>query len=149
MALIRYLILAFIRLNIVNGPWAEDIWYKTIMDGLNDLFHKGAAPLNGNALFYYYMADMLQEEDNADIRDDPNASQLLWERLKTTHPFTSKGATVCMNRFMEVVRNIKSHLKSYSTRTCIMVFVAIEMGLFEKFKIQKGYRERKYCGQEH
>jgi hypothetical protein len=111
-----HLVLSLIRLNIVNGPWAEDMWYKAIINVLDQILNREGSTWRDQELFKEFLAEMLEEEGGSDLKQYPDGPDRLWERLKSDHPFRRKGAKVVLNRFMEVVRKLREHQRTWAQR---------------------------------
>ena len=134
--LFSHLLLALVRLNVVNGPWEEDVWYNKIINQLEDLFNR--VP-DGTSVpcFMEFVEEMLDEPAGRDLRGHPDAFQQLWARLKTNHPYRRKGAKCQMGRFMNVVRKLTEHLRHFAPRKFCMLFVGLEMGLLAGQKVSQ------------
>ena len=128
-----HLVLSLVRLNILSGPWQEDVWYKRILQVLSEVFQSESP--DGCEVFDSTYEEMLEEEGGKDIRDCQDARQRMWDRLREANPCANKGAKVVMGRFFNVIRKMREHTKVWAQITFCYLALALEMGLFNTNKM--------------
>ena len=112
--LFDHLLLSLLRLNVPVGPWHEDLRYKECLQGLQELLEFGKP--EDSPLFQAFVNEMIEEEGGQDCQEHEDPAKAMWEKLKISNPFSTKGTKVSIGRFMDCLRVSRKELKQWAQR---------------------------------
>lgn len=111
--------------NVPHGPWAEDRRYGEVVECFNNFFRTTSVP-EDSWLFMELLPRMIFDLNDPGLVGNPEAAQLVFDRLRHDNPFANKGAKVNFNRFMSAVKAAEEETARWTFRLFAYMMTCLE-----------------------
>ena len=84
-----HILMVLLRLNVVVGPWNEDVRWKQLMGSMHEMLT--LAEPRRMPLFMSNVHDMLSDSSISHLSSEEDPISAVWNYQKTSNPFVNKG----------------------------------------------------------
>ena len=84
-----HILMTLLRLNVVVGPWQEDVRWKQLIAGLEELLQ--STDPRKVPLFMAAIPEIMTDPAVEHLLGEDDPAQAIWDYSKQHHPFINKG----------------------------------------------------------